>query len=153
MSQICNQKESEYLAYDYMKEQYQLLANEKMLREFSEYPIRQSEEMYKKYFSSPLRDTAMHDLGVGTTHNMNSVITGIFFPSLKCTAYTWQERINIWKGKTVSTNFPVVGDAFQFNAFDNIKALQIPIYFLQVSMIILAVIPYKKNFMSKLMLL
>lgn len=129
MSQICNQKESEYLAYDYMKEQYQLLANEKMLREFSEYPIRQSEEMYKKYFSSPLRDTAMHDLGVGTTHNMNSVITGIFFPSLKCTAYTWQERINIWKGKTVSTNFPVVGDAFQFNAFDNIKALQIPIYF------------------------
>lgn len=50
MSQICNQKESEYLAYDYMKEQYQLLANEKMLREFSEYPIRQSEEMYKNIF-------------------------------------------------------------------------------------------------------
>lgn len=129
MSQICNQKESEYQAYDYMKEQYELLENEKMLRKFAEYPIRESEEMYEKYFSSSLRDTAMHDLGVGTTHDMNSVITGIFFPSLKCTAYTWQERINIWRGKSVSASFPVAADALRFNAFDDIAAVQVPIYF------------------------
>lgn len=129
MSQICNQKESEYRAYDYMKEQYELLANERMLRKFDEYPIRESEQMYLKYFSSSLRDTAMHDLGVGTTHDMNSVITGIFFPSLKCTAYTWQERINIWRGKSVSASFPVIEDSLRFNAFDDITTLQVPIYF------------------------
>lgn len=129
MSQICSQKESEYRAYDYMKEQYELLENEKMLKKFAKYPIRESEEIYEKYFTSSLRDTAMHDLGVGTTHDMNSVITGIFFPSLKCRAYTWQERINIWRGKAVSANFPVVADTLRFNAFDDITALQIPIYF------------------------
>lgn len=129
MSQICNQKESEYRAYDYMKEQYELSENERMLRKFDEYPIRDSEKMRLEYFSSSLRDTAMHDLGVGTTHDMNSVITGIFFPSLKCTAYTWQERINIWRGKSASASFPVVGDTLRFSAFDDIITLQVPIYF------------------------
>ncbi len=35
-----------------------------------------------------LRDPAMHSLGIGTTHDMNSVITGIFLPSLACRDYT-----------------------------------------------------------------
>lgn len=129
MSQICNQKESEYRAYNYMKKQYELSANNKMLKKFAEYPIHESDEMCKKYFSSSLRDTAMHDLGVGTTHDMRSVITGIFFPSLKCIAYTWQERINIWRGKSVAASFPVAEECLQFNALDDITALQIPIYF------------------------
>lgn len=129
MSQNCNQKESEYLAYDYMKEQYELLNNDKMVKRFEECPIRESEEMYEKYFSSSLRDTAMHELGIGTTRDMNSVIPGIFFPSLRCHAYTWQERINIWKGKAFSTQFPVVEDSIQFNAFEEVPTLQIPIYF------------------------
>lgn len=130
MAQNCNQKESEYRAYDYMKEQYQLSGNDKMVKKFEECPIRESEEMYEKYFSSSLRDTAMHDLGVGTTRDMESVISGIFFPSLKCTDYTWQERINIWKGKAVSMQFSVVEDSIQFNAFEEVPSLEIPIYFL-----------------------
>jgi pimeloyl-ACP methyl ester carboxylesterase len=71
----------------------------------------------------------MHDLGVGTTRNMDSVITGIFFPSLRCKAYTWQERINIWRGKANSTRFPVVDDSINFNAFNEVSSLQIPVYF------------------------
>ena len=88
MSQNCDQKESEYRAYDYMKHQYELLGNGKMVAKFEECPIRESEEMYEKYFTSSLLDTAMHELGVGTTRDMNSVISGIFFPSLRCKAYT-----------------------------------------------------------------
>lgn len=129
MAQICNQKESEYRAYDYMKEQYKRLGNEKMVKKFEEYPIRESEEMYKKYFSSSLRDTAMHELGVGTTRDMKSVISGIFFPSLRCKDYTWEERINIWRGKANSAQFPVAEDAIHFNAFEEVPSLQIPIYF------------------------
>lgn len=129
MSQTCNQKESEYLAYDYMKSQYEEAGNTQMVKKFTECPIRESEEMYSKYFSSSLRDTAMHELGVGTTRDMESVITGIFFPSLRCTAYTWGERINIWNGKTTSRHFPVVDDSIHFNAFDDVQSLQIPVYF------------------------
>lgn len=129
MSQTCNTKESEYLAYDYMKQQYEKLGNQKMVKQFEVYPIRDSEEIYENYFSSSFRDNAMHDLGIGTTREMKSVISGIFFPSLRCTAYTWQERINIWKGKSFSTQFPVTKDAITFNAFEEVSSLQVPIYF------------------------
>ena len=129
MAQICNQTESEYLAYDYMKAQYEQLGNTKMVEKFENCPIRESDEMYEKYFSSSLRDTAMHELGVGTTRDMDSVITGIFLPSLRCKAFTWQERINIWRGKGLSTQFPVVKDSTHFNAFSEVPSLQIPIYF------------------------
>ena len=129
MAQNCDQRESEYMAYDYMKAQYELLGNEKMTERFEECPIRESQELYETYFSSNLRDTAMHDLGVGTTRDMDSVITGLFFPSLKCQAYTWRERINIWKGKALSSQFPVVEDSIQFNAFEEVPSLQLPVYF------------------------
>ena len=132
MAQVCNQKESEYRAYDYMKAQYEQAGNRKMVKKFNNCPIRESDEMYEKYFSSSLRDTAMHELGVGTTRDMDSVIKGIFFPSLRCKAYTWQERINIWKGKAFSTQFPVVQDSINFNAFNEVSAVQIPVYFIAV---------------------
>lgn len=71
----------------------------------------------------------MHKLGVGTTRNMNSVISGLFFPSLRVKAYTIAERINIWKGKKASNKFKVSDESHDFNAFDDVKSLEIPIYF------------------------
>lgn len=130
MSQICNQKESEYLAYDYMKDQYEQRGNAKMVRKFEQCPIRESDEMYDNYFSSALRDKAMHDLGVGTARDMRSVISGIFFPSLRCKAYTQRERINLWKGKASSNHFAVEKEAIRFNAVNEIKTINIPIYFI-----------------------
>lgn len=129
MSQICDQKESEALAYDYMKEQYSLLGNKKMAEKFVYGDIRQSEEAYDAYLSSSLRDTAMHQLGVGSTHEMRNVITGILLPSLRCTHYTPKERLTIWRGKISSSSFPVQKDALHFNAFEGVKSLQLPIYF------------------------
>ena len=130
MAQNCNQRESEYLAYDYMLEQYKMAGNEGMVKKFEECPIRESDEMYETYFTSMLRDTAMHELGVGTARNMKSVITGIFFPSLRCTAYSLTERINIWRGKIFAQNSQVAKDSQRFNAFEEIKEIEIPIYFL-----------------------
>ena len=130
MSQNCNQKESEYRAYDYMKAQYESMDDPKMLEEFAKYPIRESETAYGQYFASPLRDRAMHRLGVGTTRDMDSVITGIFLPSLRCRVYTWRERIHIWQGKLLSSQFPVVTDGFRFNAFEEVRSVELPVYFL-----------------------
>lgn len=129
MSQNCSQKESEYRAYDYMKEQYEKLGNTKMAEKFGKYPIQESETAYQQYFSSSLRDTAMHELGVGTTRDMSSVITGIFFPSLRCRSYTRQERINIWRGKALTAQAPVVAEGICFNAFEEVPSLEIPVYF------------------------
>ncbi len=130
MSQICNQRESEYLAFDYMSQQYESAGDKRMMREFQKYDIRSSAQDYNDYFFSGLRDKAMHDLGVGTTRAMHSVITGIFFPSLRCRAYTQVERINLWRGKTVSAEFPVTQDSINFDAFEDVPDLEVPVYFI-----------------------
>jgi len=130
MSQLTDQKESEKIAYEYMIEQYRIKGNAKMVAEFEKFPILSSDDIYQKYFVSGLRDKAMHDLGIGTTRNMKSVITGIFLPSLKCPAYSPSERIRIWSGKSFISSAPVGIERTQFNAFNEIPALSIPIYFL-----------------------
>lgn len=130
MSQITDQEKSEKLAYQYMMEQYQQSKRTKMVNEFESYPIMNDDKAYRSYFNSSLRDTAMHELGVETMHKMKSVITGIFFPSLRCTVYTPAERINIWRGKALSQTSPAVADVTLFNAFLKVPALDIPIYFL-----------------------
>lgn len=122
MSQICNQPESEKLAYEYMKKQYSLAGNTKMGKQF---------ESYEQYNSkASLRDKAMHELGVGTARDMDSVITGLVFPSLRCKVYSPKERIKIWRGKILALGSPVEMDMFNFNAFEEIPDLDIPIYFL-----------------------
>lgn len=129
MSQITDQEKSEKLAYSYMLEQYRLSGNTKMVKEFEKYSILSDDNAYRNYFNSSLRDNAMHELGVGTIHNMNSVITGIFLPSLRCTVYTISERINIWRGKGFSKTTPANEDVTHFNAFLDVPSLDIPIYF------------------------
>ena len=130
MAQIINANESERLAYNYMYGQYQSQNNTRMKKRFEKYPIAISEDAFRKYSMSLLRDTAMHDLGVGTTRDMDSVIKGIFFPSLRNTVYTPAERINIWRGKIFAGKTPVGKSHLSFNAFEEIPKIDIPIYFL-----------------------
>lgn len=130
MAQIADEKKSEIMAYEYMKNQYEQLGNTRMVKEFEEYDINESEEAYQKYQSSSLRDKAMHELGVGTARNMKSVISGIFLPSLRCKAYAQTDRINIWKGKFASHSYKVAVDSIKFNAFTDVESVDIPIYFM-----------------------
>lgn len=48
-----------------------------------------------------LRHIAMHRLGIGTTNDMKSVITGIFLPSLMSRDDIFWEK-NIWREKVQS---------------------------------------------------
>jgi pimeloyl-ACP methyl ester carboxylesterase len=131
MAQIVDSRKSEMLAYDYMYEQYKILGNKKMIKRFEKYPIHTSEAVFDSYLfaSGGIRDRAMHDLGVGTTRDMGSVISGIFFPSLRTTVYTPRERINIWRGKAFVMNTPVNQAAFRFNAYEAVPELAIPVWF------------------------
>lgn len=131
MSQITDQKRSECMAYDYMKDCYEKSGNTKMPEQFEQYDIMNSKDDYEAYFFSGLRDKAMHDLGIGTTRDMKSVITGIFLPSLRCKAYTQTQRIMIWKGKMASNSFRVTSDSHnRFNAFKDVPKVEIPVVFL-----------------------
>lgn len=129
MSQNCDQHRSELIAYDYMRNCYLEQGNSSMVTKFDEYNIRESEDDYRRYTSSSLRDKAMHSLGVGTTADMDNVITDLFFPSLKVMAYTPIERINIWRGKAASREYTVHEDSRVFNAFEEIPDIEIPIFF------------------------
>lgn len=129
MSQCCDQHRSEILAYDYMRNRYEEMGNSSMAAKFDEYKIKESEEAYRAYTNSALRDKAMHSLGVGTTAEMDNVITDIFFPSLRVSAYTPLERINIWRGKIASGDFAVHNESRLFNAFEAVPILKVPIYF------------------------
>jgi len=130
MSQITNQPESEKMAYQYMVNEYRKSENNKMEKKFEEYPIFTSDKALKEYSKSFLRDKAMHKLGVGTTRNMHSIITGIILPSLRSKVYTPMERFQIWRTRGFINASPVATDWKIFNAFDKITSIQIPIYFL-----------------------
>lgn len=129
MAQATNQEESEKLAYSYMREQYVQRGDKKAVAEFDKYPILTSDEAYDRYFGAMLRDKAMHDLGVGTTRKMKSVITDIFFPSLRCTVYTPAERINIWRGKAFASSTAVGRSGVNANTFEEVTSLDLPVYF------------------------
>ena len=128
MSQITDQVRSETIAYEYMREQYSLQGDNKMVEKFDQYDIT-TPEGFASYRSSMVRDNGMHGLGIGTTRDMDNVITDIFFPSLHCTTYTMGERIDIWRGKKLSGEFPVHDDTADFNAFEDIPSLEIPVFF------------------------
>lgn len=123
IGQMSDQIRSEQIAYEYMLSICEKEGNHSLLKELTDNPFDT-----ETYFNSGTRDTAMHKLGVGTTKRMRSVITGIFFPSLRMTDYTLKERIDIWRGKSfVNQTMP---DIFTFNAFETVKSVNVPVYFL-----------------------
>lgn len=130
VSQISNLYESEIDAYSYMIEQYKEMENIKMVQKLECYDIFESDSALQ-YFSSSLRDEAMHKLGIGTMRNMESVITGVFLPVMQCKAYTLHEKINIWKGKSFlkgSTNLH--NEMISTDLTNKVVKLEIPVYFI-----------------------
>jgi len=92
VGQVTNQDESEQRAYQYMLDYYSKAGDEKTLEKLKE----------NNYLSDgyvKIRDDIMHRAGIGTTHEMKSVVKGVFFASLKNREYTLTEKINLWRGK------------------------------------------------------
>lgn len=123
ISQIADQPRSEQTAYEYMSALCEKVGKRVLLRKLKKNPFNT-----ERYFSSGIRDKAMHTFGVGTTRGMKSVITGIFFPSLFMKEYTLKERAYIWRGKAFANR--TMRDNFSFNAFKTVKRVDIPVYFL-----------------------
>ena len=129
VAQMSNQLKSEVLAYDYMLEKYRENGNTKMVRKLEAAPVTMTEGMPDAY--RVLRDPAMHNLGIGTTHNMRSVISGIFLPSLICPEYTLIEKVNIWRGKSRAGISILWADISTADLSKQVPELKLPVYFFE----------------------
>ena len=78
-----------------------------------------------------VRDVAMHSLGIGTTRDMDSVITGIFLPSLTSRDYTLMEKLNMWRGKSQSGISTMWGEMIATDLSEKVPELDIPVYFFE----------------------
>ena len=76
-----------------------------------------------------LRDPAMHSLGVGTMHQMNSVVTGIFLPSLQSRDYTFMEKVHTWTAKAKSGVALLWNDMLTSDLSKEVTELAVPVYF------------------------
>jgi pimeloyl-ACP methyl ester carboxylesterase len=129
VAQISNQLRSEKLAYDFMLGQFRDKGDLKMVKKLEASPVTMTNGTPPAY--SAIRDIAMHSLGIGTTHYMKSVISGIFFPSLKCREYTFSEKINTWIGKSHSGISIVWKNILATDLSEKFTELKIPVYFFE----------------------
>jgi len=129
MGQISNQLQSEQLAYEYALEQYRNNNNQRMLRKLEASAPTKTVPLPDAY--EALRDEYMHGLGVGTTHDMKSVITGIFLPFWRFQEYTLAEKVHLWRGKVYarSREFSLWETMLVTDMIQQVPDLAIPVYF------------------------
>lgn len=126
MGQVSYQLKSEVAAHSYMLDQYRARGDAAMVRKLAAAPASMTEGLSPAYLR--LRDAAMHGLGVGTTRDMTSVITGVFIPVWRCRAYTLREKVNIWRGIAFSRGF-LWNDFIGTDLAIQIHDLDLPVYF------------------------
>ena len=126
VAQMSNQLESEKLAYAYMVQRLRDDGNAKMVRALEQAPVTDSIPLPASYLS--VRDSAMHSLGVGTTHDMRSVVTGLLLRSLENREYTLPEKINMWRGKVFSGS-RLWNTQLSTDLTKKVTRLEIPVYF------------------------
>jgi pimeloyl-ACP methyl ester carboxylesterase len=127
VAQMSYQLTSENLAYTYMLAEYKKLGNNKMVEKLEKAPPGLVSPLPDAYLM--LRDDAMHRLGIGTTMEMKSVISGIFIPSLLNKEYTLKEKLNIWRGKPYSAGH-LRNEMFSIDLTQKVQRLELPVYFL-----------------------
>ncbi len=128
VGQMSNQMLSEEQSYDFMLARYQELGDDDMVSRLRAAPVTTGAGLSADY--ERIRDAAMHSLGVGTTHDMHSVIWGLFVPSWRCRAYTVIEKVDLWRGKRSAKGAPLEAAYLSTDLTVTVPALQIPVYFL-----------------------
>lgn len=129
VAQVSDQLKSEMLAYEYMLAQFKANGNSKMVRKLEAAPVTLAGGTPDAYRS--LRDVAMHSLGIGTMHDMKSVITGIFLPSLASREYTLMEKVGMWRGKSQSGISIMWNEIIAMDLSKQVPELDIPVYFFE----------------------
>lgn len=125
VGQMSDHLKSERLAYEYILKKYREAGDRKMVRKLEASPI--TENIPYGYLK--LRDVTMHSLGIGTTRDMNSIIKGVFIPSLTCPDYTLKEKFNLWRGKAKAGVHPLWDTIIATDLTQKVNQIKIPVYF------------------------
>jgi pimeloyl-ACP methyl ester carboxylesterase len=146
IAQMSDHFNSEKLAYEFMLKDYKDAGNRKMVRKLEASPV--TDEIPYEYLK--LRDKAMHGIGVGTTRDMRSIITGVFLPSLTCRDYTFSEKINFWRAKAQAGVHPLWKTILATNLSKEVPELEIPVYFMHGIYDYTVSYPLAKDYFDKL---
>ena len=119
-----------------------------MVRKLEATPVNLNTGTPDEYLA--IRDEAMHSLGVGTTHAMKSVISGIFLESLKKRDYTWSEKFRLWHGKATSGVSSLWKSMIPTDLAKEVPTLDIPVYFLHGKYDYTVSYPLAKDYLEKL---
>ena len=126
IAQISNQLESEKLAHAHMLQRFKETRNLRMVRRLEQAPVGDQVPLSDAYLA--LRDGAMHGLGIGTTHDMTSVLTGLLLRSLANREYTLGEKIQLWRGK-LHAGSGLWNSQLSTDLTTRVTRLEIPLYF------------------------
>ncbi|WP_225755189.1 alpha/beta fold hydrolase [Actinotalea sp. Marseille-Q4924] len=126
VAQMVDQRRSEARAYEHMLRRYEELGDERMVRRLRRAPATVADGTPRAYLR--VRDTAMHRLGVGTTRDMRSVLTGIVWPSLRSPQYTPAEKVRTWRAKVASSVSALWDEALATDLGETVPALDVPLY-------------------------
>ena len=128
VAQIANQLKSEQIAFEFMLEEYRNLGNKSMVKKLEKYNIPDCNSISIKY--AKFRDKPMHELGIGSMREMKSVISGIFLPIMGNKEYTFSEKVNIWRAKSICLNKTNLWETMiNKDLTKEITEINIPIYF------------------------
>jgi len=147
VGQMSYQLRSEMLSYEYMVKRYREIGNTKMAQQLEATPPTLSIPLPASYMK--LRDKAMHDLGVGTTRDMKSVITGVFLASWLCREYTLREKVAIWRGK-FSGDKALWDKMIATDLTKQVQKLDLPVYFFHGKYDYTVSYPLAKAYLNKL---
>ncbi len=126
VAQMSYQLKSERLSYEYMVKRYKEIGNTKMVRQLEAAPPTMSVPLPASYMK--VRDKAMHGLGVGTTRDMKSELTGVFLASWLCREYTLCEKVAMWRGKFSSDRI-LWDKMITTDLTKEVPKIDLPVYF------------------------
>lgn len=125
MGQVAHQQRSEVLAYEYALERFRRAGDGRMVRRLEAAPVTMDAPLPRAYMK--VRDAAMHRLGVGTTRDMRSVVTGVFVPVWRTPGYTVREKIAVGRGKAFSRG-AMWDDFLATDLTAAVPGLELPVY-------------------------
>ena len=128
VAQITHQIESETLAYQYMLQRYRELGKTRMVRRLERAPVDPTTIPLPRSYDAA-RDRAMHGLGIGTTRDMRSVVTGLFLPSWRSPEYSLRETVGLWRGKIFSRRSGLWTEMLAADLAERVPELRLPGYF------------------------
>ena len=113
-----------------MEQDFHLINERDKAKKFEKYNVYGNDDEFYDYMTSMLRDESMHELGIGTTRQINSIMKGIFLPVMRSNSYKMSEKINIWRGKVfIRKNTDLLKEIIKTDVSEMIASLDLPVYF------------------------